>query len=142
MNKEKRKDIRIPLLTESVYWSKQIDTLSLITSKMTDISKNGLFIESNEYPIIGEIVKVCFKLPSDLGVLPLNAKVTWRRWASSKKNKLPIGFGVNIIHEDPKLEQIMDKYVIYLRNKQIILVSKRIIEEFFGQKPNDKGPVA
>jgi hypothetical protein len=31
-------------------------------------------------------------------------------------------------------KKILDAYVVYLRNKQIINVSKRIIEEFFGSQ--------
>lgn len=143
MTKERRTDIRIPLLAESMAWAYEDAIKEVKTCKMTDISKNGVFIECSEYPEAGEVIQLYFQLPKELGILSLKAKVEWRRWAVTKKSKLATGFGVSIIHTDPKIDKIMESYAIYLRNKQIILVSKRIIEEFFSQRPpNDKGPVA
>lgn len=145
-NKERRTDIRIPILNEAMAWSYEGKIAETKTCKILDISKNGVFIESKEYPELGETIEIYFQLPKDLGILTLKVKVEWRRWANTKKNPLPIGFGVSIIHTDAKLEKIMDSYVIYLRNKQIIQVSKKIIEEFFlknpeSNKPIDKGPI-
>jgi len=142
MTKERRKDIRVPLIQESVSWTRHGNILNLKTDKANNMSVNGMFIESNIQPDIGEVIQIFVKLPSDLGALDLNAKVKWRRWTNSKKNPLPMGFGVNIGYDNPKIEKIMSAYVIYMRNKQIIEVSKRIVEEFFGKvKPVDKGPI-
>lgn len=142
MIKERRKDIRVPLLKETVTWTRHGKMFNLKTDTVIDISINGLFIQSNDQPDIGEVVQIFVKLPGDLGALDLSAKVKWRRWATSKKNPMPIGFGVNIEYDNPKIEKIMNSYVVYMRNKQIITVSKRIIEEYFGtRKPVDKGPI-
>jgi Tfp pilus assembly protein PilZ len=141
MTKERRKDIRIPLLRESITWTRHGKLFNLKTDKVTDMSVNGMFIESEVQPDIGEVVQIFVKLPGELGALDLSAKVKWRRWATSKKNPRPIGFGVNIGYDNPKIEKIMSSYLVYMRNKQIIEVSKRIVEEYFGRsKPIDKGP--
>lgn len=143
MIKERRKELRIALLNEFIGWAPIDKLLKLSNAKISDISKSGVFIESKEQLHIGEIVELYITLPKDLGIMNLKGEVTWRRWATTKKSGLPIGFGVSIKHDNPKFEKIMESYTIYLRNKQIIEVSKRIIEEFFKQRPpTDKGPVA
>ena len=147
VNKEKRKEIRVQLTDENIQWNYLDNPFELKTSPILDISKNGVFIESKDMPNKDQVINLCFKLPLDLGLLPLKGKVTWRRWAATKKSKLPIGFGVSIIHDNTKFEKIFDSLVIFLRNKQIIKVSKQILEVFFGVKtppsaPLDKGPIA
>lgn len=130
VNKERRREIRIPLLNESIFWTETGNMSELNTSKISDISKHGMFIETIRQPGIGEIIDLLVKLPAELGALDLKAKVVWRRWAVTKKDPKKLGFSVQITYDNPKYEKIMDSFLIYLRNKQIIQVSKRILEEY------------
>ena len=80
------------------------------------------------------------QLPGDLGVLSLDGEVVRVNWAiNRKKNREAMGMGVRFDNLNSGTKKILDAYVVYLRNKQIINVSKRIIEEFFGsQGPKSK----
>lgn len=144
MNKEKRKQFRVLLMEEAIGWSKESNLLNVRTCKVSNISKSGTFIECSEMPEVDEILEIYIQLPAELGMMTLKGKVAWRRWATTKKSKLSMGFGIEFIFDSPKYEKIMESYTIYLRNKQIIVVSKKIIEEFLGtrQPPTDKGPIA
>lgn len=128
--KERRRAIRIPLLKEYCFWN---DGPEDRQDEMTDITKYGVFIKSIKMPSLGDILTIKLPLPSGLGLLTVPGKVVWRRWAVSKKNKdkLPLGFAVEFTETDDKRNQIIESYCIYLRNNQIIKVSRRIIEEFF-----------
>jgi len=136
-SKEKRKAFRVPLMAEACAWVNGEDTES---SQVVDISIEGAFIKSIKQPPAGALIEFKMALPSDLGFISLEGKVVWKRWAVTKKNQLPIGFGITFINltDKPGVVKVLDAFVNYMRNKQIIIVSKKIIEEFF----NDKGPVA
>lgn len=128
-SKERRRSIRVPLISESCYWSSM--NFKSKESAITDISEYGLFIKTSFMPEIKENIRVIINLPSDLGQLDLTAKVIIRRWAVSKKSKLEKGFAVEFVNVPEDTAKILGSLCIYLRNKQIIEVSKRIIEEFF-----------
>jgi hypothetical protein len=73
-------------------------------------------------------------LPGDLGSLQVTASVVRVKWAATRKaGKDSLGMGVRFEEVSPNIKKILDAFVVYLRNKQIITVSKRIIEEFFGE---------
>lgn len=133
-SKERRKEIRIPLLAESILWIGN-GQLTATESQVLDISKSGVFIKSANLPGVGSSISVSFKLPGDLGILNLKGTVAWRRWTPNKKIRGEVGFGVSFDHLDKSKEKIMDAYCIYMRNKQIIAVSKKIVEEFFSKRP-------
>ena len=135
MNKERRKEYRIVLLSEEVGWS-YINVISKTHDKLIDISSEGAFIESKLLPKSKDVLEIVFVLPGNLGHLKIKGVIVWCRWTKLKKSNLPLGFAVKLIHTEDSLK-IMKAYVTYLRNKQIILVSKRIQDEFFG---NGKGP--
>ena len=138
--KERRSSIRIPILSEACTYT-FADALTDIEGTLFDLSPIGVFINCKTQPNVKDIVKINFKLPQDMGILTLNGKVTHKRWAVTKKSKLSAGFGVKFEDNIPKYEEVMKSYAIYMRNKQIIQVSTRIIEEFFGlPAAEDKGP--
>lgn len=128
--KEKRSSIRVPLLSESVdcYLN-----FKWISKKLYDITPNGAFIESEDLPKKSDIIEFAFFLPGELGRFYVQAEVTRTNWIKNKKHLQNKGFGVRFIKNN-NAERILNSYVTYLRNKQIITVSKRIIEEFFGSK--------
>lgn len=134
--KERRAQLRVPLLSEKCTWLNQNWTSN--ESDLYDISSEGLYINSPKNPEINEVLEIQLKLPGDLGTLILKGKVVWRQWAQTKKNKRPVGFAVKFIEVGPNVQKIMDSYCVYLRNKQIITVSKRIVEEFFAKGPLDE----
>lgn len=132
--KERRKEIRIPLLSEKCNW-KLVDGIETFESKLIDFSASGAFIHSIiPIPIKAEIL-IHFKLPGDMGWLPVYGKVMWQRWYVKKKSKFETGIGVKFIDVDEVHQKILDSFATFLRNRQIIAVSAKIVEEFFGKLP-------
>ncbi|MDB5037977.1 MAG: hypothetical protein JWQ35_1505 [Bacteriovoracaceae bacterium] len=129
-SKDKRAGIRIPLLSESVsYIHNEVEK----KADISDITNEGLFIKTSEIlaPRTNLVLQV--QLPGDLGSIQVNASVIRVNWAvNRKKSKENLGMGVRFENVPANIKKILDAYVVYLRNKQIITVSKRIIEEFFG----------
>lgn len=133
-SKDKRAGIRIPLLSErAIYTIEGAD----LEADIGDITNEGLFLKTDK--ILAPKTKVSLKLnlPGDLGSLQVNATVVRVNWAATRKRgRDQLGMGVRFEEVTPNIKKILDAFVVYLRNKQIISVSKRIIEEFFG----DNGP--
>jgi len=134
-SKDKRSGIRIPLLSEKVaYFSSGRE----FAADITDITNEGLFLKTEDLLAPKTAVLLRLNLPGDLGSLQVNAEVVRVKWAvTRKKGQDQLGMGVRFVDVSPNIKKILDAYVVYLRNKQIITVSKRIIEEFFG---SDGGP--
>lgn len=125
--KERRKSIRIPIMNTKAWLLD--DSLELI-----DISETGAYIASEES--IGPEDKpfinyVTVKLPGELGFLSIPCEVVRINWATTKTRKK--GYAVKFLPMNAGLQKMFDSWLVYLRNHQIISVSKRIIEEFFGQ---------
>jgi hypothetical protein len=129
-SKDKRAGIRIPLLSERVtYFVNGLEK----AADITDITADGLFLKTTELLAPRTNVLLQLHLPGDLGSLQVNASVIRVNWAANrKKGRETLGMGVRFEDVQPNIKKIIDAYVVYLRNKQIITVSKRIIEEFFG----------
>lgn len=131
-SKDKRAGIRVPLLSEKVSYftgSAQLD------ADIGDITNEGMFLKTSNIMAPKSKIHLIFQLPGDLGNLPIDAEVVRVNWTvNRKKGKDSLGFGVRFLNLSPGTRKILDAYVVYLRNKQIISVSKRIIEEFFGPK--------
>ena len=129
-SKDKRNGIRVPLLSEKVMVNCDGLTRSV---DIGDITTDGVFIKTNDLLEPRKKVVVQLTLPGDLGSIDVNASVVRVNWAlSKKKDKNQLGMGLRFNGVAPNIKKILDAYVVYLRNKQIITVSKRIIEEFFG----------
>lgn len=135
--KDKRGDIRIPLLLEKVRVFTHFGQEEVFDEilEMADVAKGGAFFRSDKLLKPDVTVQVTLLLPGDLGALPLDGRVIRVAWMINKKKCITHkGFAVKFAPMTPGVDKIWDAYRIYLRNKQIITVSKRIIEEFFGQK--------
>lgn len=136
--KDKRAHIRVPILSEAIKY----DTIPVDGGKIStescglyDISNGGLFIKTVANIKPRSYINVYLQLPGDLGAIQVRGQVMWRRWAVKKaerESNLPLGMGVKFVDVTPDIKRVIEAYVIYIRNKQIITVSKRIIEEFFG----------
>ena len=137
--KERRSTIRVPILSESCTWNSEY-ILAKTESSIANLSHVGMFIDSKTQPNVKDLVQVTLKLPGDMGDLNINGRVIRKRWAVTKKSKLSTGFAIKFESNNPKIEEVMKSYSIYMRNKQIIQVSTRIIQEFFGALPETEGP--
>lgn len=134
--KEKRAGIRIPLLSEKLHYF--VDS-EMREASVGDITAEGMFLKTEQVLAPKTDLRVQIKLPGDLGDLSLKAKVVRVNWAvSRRKNRDQLGFGVQFEDLNDGTKKILDAYVVYLRNKQIISVSKKIIEEFFGSSQPKK----
>lgn len=131
--KERRKHMRVPLLLETCNWT-PYEAMFEYHSEIANISNSGTFIKSDRLPKPGSLITVSFQLPSELGLIAIKSKVVRLRWTKTKGIDEVKGFGVEFIEIPANIAKILDAYVIYLRNKQIITVSKKIIQEFFGNK--------
>lgn len=130
--KEKRSGIRVALLSETLHY--QVEGVTFC-AEVGDITKEGMFLKTSDLLPPRSRLKVILQLPGDLGVLPVDAQVVRVNWAKNpKKGREHLGFGVSFQTLSEGTQKILDAYVVYLRNKQIISVSKRIIEEFFGPR--------
>ncbi len=130
--KDKRAGIRIPLLSERVSF---IANGSRAEADVGDITPDGVFLKTANILKPKTAVTLNVQLPGDLGMLSLDGEVVRVNWTvNRKKNKESIGMGIRFDNLNQGTRKILDAYVVYLRNKQIINVSKRIIEEFFGSQ--------
>ena len=136
-SKDKRQFIRVPLLSESAEIFLEGKTQEVYS--LADLSQKGLFAKSDVIPKLGSSAIVYFTLPGDLGTLPIMGKIARVVWTQTKKDKdkkvKPKGFAVEFDEQAESTKKILDAYIVYLRNKQIISVSKRILEEFFKGGP-------
>lgn len=130
--KDKRSGIRIPLLSERIQYF--IDG-KRFEADVGDITNEGIFLKTDQILPPQTEMSIQFNLPGDLGVLNVDGSVVRVNWTiNRKKGKDALGFGVRFEGLSSGTKKILDAYVVYLRNKQIISVSKRIIEEFFGSQ--------
>lgn len=127
--KERRSNIRIPLISEKLFISVEGDEKEVF---MYDITENGVFIkmEKDFYPIKSSVCCM-FNLPGELGTFIINGKVKRIQW-HKKDNKHPTGFVVYFNELTQAESKIFSSYISYLRNKQIITISKRLVDELFG----------
>ena len=135
ISKDKRAGIRVPLLSETLTYFYNGEARACA---VTDITNDGLFLKTEEILKPQSDITLQLELPGDLGFVQVQAKVIRVNWAlNKKKSRETLGMGVRFLNVAPNIQKILEAYVVYLRNKQIISVSKRIIEEFFGP---DAGP--
>jgi len=134
--KDKRAGIRVPLLSEKVLF---FVSTNQFDADVGDITTDGVFLRTTELLKPQTPVNIQFSLPGDLGLLSVEGKVVRVNWAiNRRRGKEHLGLGIRFENLTEGTKKILDAYVVYLRNKQIISVSKRIIEEFFGANKNPK----
>ena len=136
ISKDKRAGIRVPLLSETVTYFYNGESRACA---ITDITNDGLFLKTQEILKPRSEVTLQLELPGDLGFVQVQAQVIRVNWAlNKKKSRETLGMGIRFVNVAPNIQKILEAYVVYLRNKQIISVSKRIIEEFFGTETPKK----
>lgn len=101
-------------------------------------SEISLLNISNEGVFIGHLLKpqdrvlLRFKMPGDLGNLTMPFRVARTVWTANKKAKV-VGSGGTLTFATQAQRKIWESMVVFMRNKQIIEISKRIIAEFGGK---------
>lgn len=130
-SEEKRKDIRIPILNESVELFSADGVY--IKGELKDISQSGAFVYID--PIFKPNTQIFFKikLPGDLGFSTFEGNIVRVEWVKSKKKRpgIAVEFNQNM---SELVNRTFTAWITYIRNKQIISVSRKILEDFFGPK--------
>lgn len=129
--KERRSAIRINVVSGESW-------LNDPNWSLLDVSNSGAFLQTEDVPTAqtkNDIQAVSIKLPNDLGLLILPCEVVRIQWRETKDKKK--GFAVKFNITSPQIETVFSSWLTFLRNHQIMTVSKRIIEDFFGV---GKGP--
>ena len=136
ISKDKRAGIRVSLLSETVTYYHNGEAKACA---VTDITNDGLFLKTQEILKPKSEITLQLELPGDLGFVQVQAQVMRVNWAlNKKKGRETLGMGIRFLNVAQNIKKILEAYVVYLRNKQIISVSKRIIEEFFGPEAGPK----
>lgn len=100
--------------------------------KLKDITPESVYVE-NLLLNSSQTGAIKFTLPGDLGTLTVNFKVKRCDWAKLKGK--PTGSVLIFNEVSVNIQELLKTYVIYLKNQQIIQVSRRIMQEFFGKRP-------
>jgi Tfp pilus assembly protein PilZ len=130
--KDKRSGIRVPLLAEKIQYTFYDQSFE---ADIGDITNEGVFLKTQKLLVPKTPLEIHMSLPGDLGKLVVKGRVVRINWTvNRRKNKDHLGMGVQFEDVNPGAKKILEAYVVYLRNKQIISVSKKIIEEFFGSQ--------
>jgi hypothetical protein len=128
--KERRAFLRVPITSGFIEY--YLPGHPYQRSDLINVSIEGCFIA--RAPTIkpkSEII-VFFRLPGNIGLLELPGEVMWLKWAKKKDDKTPLGVGVKFsLTEEKRL--IMESFISYMRNMQIIAMSQRIVEAFWGE---------
>jgi Tfp pilus assembly protein PilZ len=132
MSKERRSHIRTALMSHTVIFEYGGESH---TGYLFDITKKGTFLDTDISIPPKATVKLILELPGDLGTLPVTANVVRVNWAATKNNpSKKKGVGLEFAYMSEGSTKILEALVTYLRNKTIISVSKRIMEEFYDSK--------
>ncbi len=112
---ERRREERIPVEVEVRYSSQEGFAIEWITN----ISKGGLFIKSENPLPPGTPLKITFSVPGKDVPIELGGVVRWSVSPSSSPSVIP-GMGIQITEIDDKSRKILDAFV------DEILSSRRI----------------
>ena len=112
---ERRREERIPVEVEVRYFSQEGFAIEWITN----ISKGGLFIKSENPLPPGTPLKITFSVPGKDVPIELGGVVRWSVSPSSSPSVIP-GMGIQITEIDDKSRKILDAFV------DEILSSRRI----------------
>lgn len=130
--KDKRSEIRIPLISQKV----TMNFVGFIYEREVDnICGGGMLVKLQDKDILPR-PKVrgiaIFKLPGNLGEFHLHGYVLRVDWKPKKDKPKSFVFRFDAVTSGN--QKILSAFMVYLRNKQIIAVSKRIIAGLFGKE--------
>src|SRR5215207_1652780 len=111
-----REHVRMP-------YSVQVEFLtpsSFLVAYSVNLSRGGLFIETDADIPTGALVTVDFGIPT-AGQISLNGTVSWRRGGENLDG--PPGLGVEFVDVAPQLGAVIDKLVSSFHGVQILVLS-------------------
>jgi|SRR5690554_1502844 len=76
-----------------------------------DISAGGLFVATDDIPVIGAECKLAFKLPTCDEPIRALARVAWRRNEAGELPEEPRGFGVEFLSITPQAQESVSQYI-------------------------------
>jgi hypothetical protein len=124
--KERRKSIRTMTINPECW-------LCDSSLKLIDISNTGAFIGSNETISPSDkqsVTHLEIKLPGELGLFIIPCEVVRIQWIETKTR--PKGYAVKFGSSANDEKKVLEAWISFIRNNQIITVSQRIIDEYFG----------
>lgn len=140
MKKERRKHFRVMTpdvlaVVEPNYNFSNIGGGGIYALK--DISLGGAYLnlgpsQRNLQP--QSSIQIRFALPYGTATLTLDATVRRVKWGRSKAQPDAKGFAVEWDNMIPAKRTLLEAYILYLRNHQIIKVAQKIIQDFYGTK--------
>src|SRR6185295_20200224 len=111
MTKDKRINIRIPLLAETLFVKDSKG--DYIQYDMADITETGCFIKGYKNVKAHDKIDIRFVLPNDLGMIIVEGEVVRVNWADLKKKDYVKGVGIKFTDSiSPSYKKILSAYVI------------------------------
>ena len=95
-------------------------TSSFLVAYSVNLSRGGLFLETDADIPTGALVTVDLQIPN-AGIVPVNGVIAWRRAADS--NEGPPGIGIEFQDVAPQLGSVIDRLVSSFHGVQILVLS-------------------
>lgn len=134
--KEKRNDMRLDVI------SGDVAKINFDIVSVKNISPTGIYVivdDITKYKVNTYVIVDLFlpeKLHAEYGSIPIKGKITRITWAQLKDKKL--GLAIKFEYTDKNsMKQVVESLIHYIKNKQIVSVSKRILEEY-GKTSHDE----
>ena len=134
--KEKRNEIRLEIITGD------LAKINLDVVSVKNISSTGIYVivdDITKYKVNTYVIVDLFlpeKLYTEYGSIPIKGKITRINWVEVKNRKL--GLAIKFEYEEKNsTKQVVESLINYIKNRQIISVSKRILEEY-GKTNHDE----
>lgn len=106
MTPEKRKGARAPIEIRVEYRT----VGSFLSDWVVNISRGGMFINTENPLKIGANVRLVFSLPGMPFMFDVNAQVKWSQTEPSDRQELP-GMGVEFVEIDERVQKRIEAYV-------------------------------
>lgn len=107
---------RIPLSVEVEYRSAS----SFLVAYTVNISRGGLFLESESPPAVGSALSLDLRVPGTEGPISVRGRVTWTRPPDDPSG--PPGFGICFEEVSPELGALIDQLVAEFSGLTVVLL--------------------
>ena len=131
MKKEKRKNMRLEIISGDV----AMVNMEIVTVK--NLSPEGIYVyldditkyKINNYCIVDLFLPESMK--DEYGAIPIKGKIIRFDWRETKDKKM--GMAIKFEYEKEKVKSVVESLICYTKNRQIVSVSKKILEEVMGK---------
>jgi uncharacterized protein (TIGR02266 family) len=111
-----RAHARIPLSVEVEYRTAS----SFLVAYSVNLSRGGLFLESQSAPAVGTALNLELRVPGGEGPIPVRGRVTWIRGENDPSG--PPGFGVAFDEVAHELGQLIDQLVAQFSGLTVVVL--------------------